>query len=80
MKRVDKATMLIVDLSSCHPAVQLLLGYALGRGLKPVLLMREGSQAPTGLAQMVGGRSVVYKRIRDVEEALKKHLGAVKLT
>lgn len=69
--RIDKATLVIADLSTANPNVYLEVGYAWGRNVRTVLL------APTAADlkfDVRGQRCLVFNSIRHLEELLTKEL------
>lgn len=70
-QRIASATLVVADLSNANPNVYLEVGYAWGCGRPTVLLVQDVSQLTFDVR---GQRCIVYKRIRDLEEALRKEL------
>lgn len=70
--RIRTAALVIADLSTANPNVYLEVGYAWGFKRPTILLTSD----PNDLKFDVRGqRCVIYKRIRDLEENLKRELG-----
>ncbi len=70
-KRISTASLVIADLSTANPNVYLEVGYAWGCGKSTVLLVRD----PVDLKfDVTGQRCLVYKKIKDLEAALRKEL------
>lgn len=70
-KRITSSELVIADLSSANPNVYLEVGFAWGCGRPTVLLCRDASELKFDVK---GQRCLVYKKIKDLEEALKKEL------
>jgi hypothetical protein len=69
--RIQTATFVIADLSTANPNVYLEVGYAWGFQRPTILLTRELEDLQF---DMRGQRCVIYKRIRDLEDSLKREL------
>ena len=74
-QRITKAALVVADLSSANPNVYLEVGYAWGCNRPTVLLVRNTSELAFDVK---GQRCIVYRKIRDLEEALKKELQILK--
>jgi hypothetical protein len=73
-QRIETSTLIIADLTTANPNVYLEVGYAWGRGIPTVLLSRD----PADLKFDVRGqRCLIYKSIRQLEEALTRELKAL---
>jgi hypothetical protein len=70
-KRITSSELVIADLSSANPNVYLEVGFAWGCGRPTVLLCRDASELKFDVK---GQRCLVYKKIKDLEDALKKEL------
>ena len=70
-ERIRSCALLVADLSDSNPNVYLEVGYAWGCDVPTVLLVRD----PRSLKFDVRGqRCLVYKRIKDLEESLRKEM------
>ena len=74
--RIKSAALVVAELSETNPNVYLEVGFAWGCGVPTVLVAREDSQLPFDAR---GQRCLFYKRIKDLEEALRDELQALKL-
>ena len=74
-ERITKAALVVADLSGANPNVYLEVGYAWGCNRPTVLLVRNTSEL---VFDVKGQRCIVYRKIRDLEEALKKELHILK--
>jgi hypothetical protein len=74
-KRIRSASLVVADLTTANPNVYLEVGYAWGVGVKTVLLVQEAHQLKFDVR---GQRSIVYNRIKDLEEKLHKELVELK--
>jgi len=70
-RRIASATLVIADLSTANPNVYLEVGYAWGCGKPTILLARDISELKFDVK---GQRCLLYKRIKHLEELLKKEL------
>jgi hypothetical protein len=70
--RIQTAAIVIADLTTANPNVYLEVGYAWGFKRPTVLLTRDLNDLKFDVR---GQRCVIYKRIRDLEENLKRELG-----
>jgi hypothetical protein len=70
-KRISAATFVIGDLSTANPNVYLEIGYAWGCGKPTILLVNNSSDLKFDVKTQ---RCLVYRRIKDLEESLKKEL------
>jgi hypothetical protein len=75
-KRIASASLVIADLSTANPNVYLEVGYAWGCGRPTVLLVRDTEDLKFNVK---GQRCLVYKKIKDLEESLRKELGDLPL-
>jgi len=75
-KRIRSASLVVADLTTANPNVYLEVGYAWGVGVKTVLLVQEAHQLKFDVR---GQRTIVYKRIKDLEEKLHKELVEVRV-
>lgn len=69
--RIDTASLVIAELSGANPNVYLEVGYAWGRKIPTVLLVRDTTDLKFDVE---GQRCLHYKRIQDLEELLHKEL------
>jgi hypothetical protein len=69
--RIQTAALVIADLTTANPNVYLEVGYAWGHQRPTVLLTRDLNDLKFDVR---GQRCVTYKRIRDLEENLKREL------
>lgn len=69
--RIASATMVIADLTDANPNVYLEVGYAWGCGRPTALLVKDPSQLKFDVKSQ---RCLVYKRIKDLETALRTEL------
>ena len=74
--RIQTAALVIADLSTGNPNVYLEVGYAWGHKRPTILLTRDVNDLKFDVR---GQRCVIYKRIRDLEENLKRELGEMAL-
>jgi len=74
-RRIDAGTILLADLTFSNPNVYLEVGYAWGRGKRTLLLVRDSGELQFDVR---GQRSIVYRRIKDLEELLSVELEALK--
>jgi hypothetical protein len=72
--RIQTAALVIADLSTANPNVYLEVGYAWGYQRPTILLTRDLNDLKFDVR---GQRCVIYKRIRDLEESLKKELAEI---
>jgi hypothetical protein len=72
--RIQSAAFVIADLTTANPNVYLEVGYAWGFRRPTVLLTRDLNDLKFDVR---GQRCVIYKRIRDLEENLKRELEAL---
>ncbi len=70
---IDRATMVIIDLTRATQFDMLQLGYALGRG-RPLLLIAQDADTPTEIAIENDLHVVRYRSIKDVEQAIDAFL------
>lgn len=70
-KRISDATFVIGDLSMANPNVYLEIGYAWGCGKPTILLVNNSSDLKFDVKTQ---RCLIYRRIKDLEESLKKEL------
>jgi hypothetical protein len=69
--RIKTCSLLVADLSDANPNVYLEVGYAWGCGVPTVLLVRDTASLQFDVR---GQRCLIYKRIKDLEGALRKAL------
>ncbi|MDQ3818644.1 MAG: hypothetical protein M3362_13335 [Acidobacteriota bacterium] len=70
-KRIASSTLVIADLSNANPNVYLEVGFAWGCGRPTVLLCRDSAELKFDVRSQ---RCLVYKKIKDLEESLRKEL------
>ncbi|MEN6319197.1 MAG: hypothetical protein ABFD82_10640 [Syntrophaceae bacterium] len=70
-ERIRSASFVIADLSDSNPNVYLEVGYAWGSGVPTILLASETEKLKFDVR---GQRCIVYKRIKDIEEKLRKEI------
>jgi hypothetical protein len=73
--RIKSASLVVADLTDANPNVYLEVGFAWGCGVPTVLLVRDTQQLKFDVR---GQRCLVYKKIKDLEEALGKELKALR--
>ena len=73
--RITSATLVIADLSDANPNVYLEVGYAWGRGVPTILLVRDTKQLKFDVS---GQRCLVYRNIKNLEEVLRTELEKLK--
>jgi len=73
--RIETAVLVIAELSGANPNVFLEVGFAWGKERPTILLVQDTQKLPFDVR---GQRCLVYKRIRDLEEALTKELQGLK--
>jgi hypothetical protein len=76
-QRIRDSQLVIADLSDANPNVYLEVGYAWGYE-KPTILLARHTEKPR--FNVRGQRCLVYKRIKDLEQALTKELQALRRT
>jgi hypothetical protein len=69
--RISNASLMIADLTTTNANVFLEVGYAWGRGVPTVLVVREGTKLPFNT---LGQRCLVYTSIKDLEQKLANEL------
>jgi len=69
--RISSANLVIADLTSANPNVYLEVGYAWGRGVPTVLLVKNSTDLKFDVR---GQRSIVYSSIKDLEQKLANEL------
>lgn len=69
--RIESAELVIADLTGANPNVYLEVGYAWGKSLPTILLAKDGEEPKFDVR---GQRCIIYKRILDLEKALKQEL------
>ena len=69
--RISSANLVIADLTSANPNVYLEVGYAWGRGVPTVLLVKSSTDLKFDVR---GQRSIVYSSIKDLEQKLANEL------
>ena len=75
LNRIKSATLLIADLSDANPNVYLEVGYAWGCDVPTILLVRNTEHLKFDVR---GQRCLEYKKIKDLEEALRTELEKLK--
>jgi hypothetical protein len=70
-KRIASSTLVIADLSNANPNVYLEVGFAWGCGRPTILLCRDAAELKFDVRSQ---RCLVYKKIKDLEESLRKEL------
>lgn len=75
-ERITSASLLIADLSTANPNVYLEVGYAWGRNIPTLLLVRDTAELRFDVR---GQRCLVYKSIRHLEELLRQELEALRI-
>lgn len=70
-KRIQNAAFVVADLSVANPNVYLEVGYAWGCGKQTILLVRDTTELKFDVK---GQKCLVYKKIKDLEQALGKEL------
>lgn len=70
-ERIRSASLVIADLTGSNPNVYLEVGYAWGSGVPTVLLVNDTEDLKFDVR---GQRCIVYKRIKDIEEKLRKEI------
>lgn len=70
-KRIASSSLVIADLSNANPNVYLEVGYAWGCGRPTVLLCRDATELKFDVKSQ---RCLIYKKIKDLEESLKREL------
>jgi len=73
--RIMRSSVVIADLSFANPNVYLEVGYAWGCGKPTILLIRHGEDLKFDVK---GQRCLVYRRIKDLEDSLRKELEALR--
>lgn len=73
-QRIETSTLLIADLTTANPNVYLEVGYAWGRRIPTVLLSKDAADLKFDVR---GQRCLIYKSIRQLEEALTRELKAL---
>jgi hypothetical protein len=74
--RIRSASIVIADLTEANPNVYLEVGYAWGRGVRTVLIVKSTDQLKFDVR---GQRCLVYRKIRDLEERLTTELKGLNL-
>lgn len=69
--RIDKASLVVADLSSANPNVYLEVGYAWGRGVRTVLVVSSASELRFNVR---GQRCLMFTSIRQLEGLLTQEL------
>jgi hypothetical protein len=69
--RIDRATLVVADLSSANANVYLEVGYAWGKGIPAVLLVQDSKELKFDVQ---GQRCLVYESIQHLEELLRDEL------
>ena len=70
-ERIRSASLVIADLTGSNPNVYLEVRYAWGSGVPTVLLVNDTDNLNFDVR---GQRCIVYKRIKDIEEKLRKEI------
>jgi hypothetical protein len=76
-RRIETSTLVIADLTGANPNVYLEVGYAWGAGVPTILIVRDSKELKFDVQ---GQRCLVYKRIKDLEESLRKELKGIRVT
>ncbi|MCU0866202.1 MAG: hypothetical protein MUC36_20650 [Planctomycetes bacterium] len=74
--RIESATLVVADLSDANPNVYLEVGYAWGCGRPTVLLVKDAAHLKFDVRAQ---RCLVYKKIKDLESALRSELKGLKV-
>jgi hypothetical protein len=74
-ERIAAAALVIADLSTANANVYLEVGFAWGRDRPTLLLVRDLAELKFDVK---GHRCIVYKKIKDLEDALRKELAQLK--
>jgi len=75
--RISSANLVIADLTSANPNVYLEVGYAWGKSVPTVLLVKSSTDLRF---DVLGQRCIVYSSIKDLEQKLAKELIALART
>ncbi len=73
-KKIETATVVIAELSGANPNVYLEVGYAWGKGVSTILLVKKTDELRFDVR---GQRCLKYETIRELEEALTKELAGL---
>ncbi len=74
-QKIETAAVVIAELTGANPNVYLEIGYAWGKGVPTLLLLKDGQELRFDVR---GQRCLKYERIRDLEESLAKELQGLK--
>ncbi len=74
-QKIETAAVVIAELTGANPNVYLEIGYAWGKGVPALLLLKDGQELRFDVR---GQRCLKYERIRDLEESLAKELQGLK--
>lgn len=74
MHQIDKASVLIAEVTDKNPNVCYEVGLAHAKGKETILVARKGSNIPFDLK---GKNHILYKNIHDLEEKLTRRLKAL---
>lgn len=74
-QKIETAAVVIAELTGANPNVYLEIGYAWGKGVPALLLLKDGQELRFDVR---GQRCLKYERIRDLEESLAKELQELK--
>ncbi len=74
-QKIETAAVVIAELTGANPNVYLEIGYAWGKGVPTLLLLKDGQELRFDVR---GQRCLKYERIRDLEESLAKELQELK--
>jgi hypothetical protein len=70
-EKIETAAAVVADLTGANPNVYLEVGYAWGKGIPTILLIRAGEELGFDVR---GQRCLQYRNIRNLEELLIKEL------
>ncbi len=74
-KKIDVANLLVADLTGARPNVYLEVGYAMGKGVPTILLVKDVNDLEFDLQ---GQRCLVYKNITELEKLLTQELAGLR--
>jgi hypothetical protein len=75
LKKIKGSSLVVAELSGANPNVYLELGYAWGLNIPTVLLVKDGENLKFDVQ---GQRVLMYGRIKDLEDKLRKELSNLK--
>ena len=73
-ENIDRAKVVVVELTKADPGVYLQLGYTWGKGIPTILLLKEGEE----FYFEVPGDVIRYQKIKDVDAAISEALDKLK--